>query len=565
MSQVQQLLESAASGWKNMQSDAAKLAAKWEKTGLLEGLRSETDKNNMSLILENQAKQLVVEQSSVGGGAGFGNFSVGTGAEWAGIALPLVRKVFGQIAAKEFVSVQPMNLPSGLVFFLDFQYGTEKTPFALNGSLYGNGNSTQFPFSTTAPGTGGLYGAGRFTYSTNQFSASNLEAFTVATASWSELNYNSDYSASVAAGQIKKFTLSNATSSYLLNMDPDAVRGFVFASGALFTTSSGLQLPEFTTYNYTADTVAFFVTGTTAQVGGVATATGSVWYQKATSMSPYNVGDFEAGNAFAVPNAESSTEIVIPEINIQMQSQAIVAKTKKLKAVWTPEFAQDLNAYQALDAEAEVTNIMSEYISLEIDLEILEMLIEDASAGTEYWSVVNNTVIVPPVSSTTVPTTLASGYYNTQGQWFQTLGTKMQKLSNKIHQLTLRGGANFLVCSPTVATIIESIPGFASNSDGDAAKMEYAFGVQKAGQLNSRYTVYKNPYMTENVILMGFRGTQFLEAGAVFAPYVPLIMTPLIYDPNTFTPRKGLLTRYAKKMLRPEFYGKIYINGLNQL
>ena len=561
MSQVQQLLESAASGWKNMQSDAAKLAAKWEKTGLLEGLRSETEKNNMSLILENQAKQLVVEQSSVGGGAGYGNFSVGQGAEWAGIALPLVRKVFGQIAAKEFVSVQPMNLPSGLVFFLDFQYGTEKTPFALNGSLYGNGNSTQYPFSTTAPGTGGLYGAGRFTYSTNQFSASNLEAFAVASAYWAELNFNSDYSASVAAGQIKKFTLSNATSSYLIGMDPDAVRGFVFASGALFTTSSGLQLPEFTTYNYTANTVAFFVTGTTAQVGGVAIATGSVWYQKATQMSPYNVGDFEAGNAFAVPNAESSTEIVIPEINIQMQSQAIVAKTKKLKAVWTPEFAQDLNTYQALDAEAEVTNIMSEYISLEIDLEILEMLIEDASAGTEYWSVLNNTV----ATATSAPSTSASPFYNTQGQWFQTLGTKMQKLSNKIHQLTLRGGANFLVCSPTVATIIESIPGFASNSDGDAAKMEYAFGVQKAGQLNSRYTVYKNPYMQENTILMGFRGTQFLEAGAVFAPYVPLIMTPLIYDPNTFTPRKGLLTRYAKKMLRPEFYGKIYINGLNQL
>ena len=177
--------------------------------------------------------------------------------------------MFGQIAAKEFVSVQPMNLPSGLVFFLDFQYGTEKTPFALNGSLYGNGNSAQYPFSTTAPGTGGLYGAGRFIYSTNQFSASNLEAFTVASASWAELNFNSDYSASVAAGQIKKFTLSNATSSYLLNMDPDAVRGFVFASGALFTTSSGLQLPEFTNYNYTANTIAFFVTGTTAQVGGV--------------------------------------------------------------------------------------------------------------------------------------------------------------------------------------------------------------------------------------------------------------------------------------------------------
>ena len=168
MSQVQQLFESAASGWKNLQSDAAKLAAKWEVTGLLEGLRSETDKNNMSLILENQAKQLVVEQSSVGGGQGFGAFSPGQGAEWAGIALPLVRKVFGQIAAKEFVSVQPMNLPSGLVFYLDFQYGTEKTPFAVGKSLYGNTGS-EYPFSTPEA-EGGLYGAGRFTYSTNQTS-----------------------------------------------------------------------------------------------------------------------------------------------------------------------------------------------------------------------------------------------------------------------------------------------------------------------------------------------------------------------------------------------------------
>ena len=562
MSQVQQLLESAASGWKNMQSDAAKLAAKWEVTGLLEGLRTETEKNNMSLILENQAKQLVVEQSSVGGGSSYGSFSVGQGSEWAGIALPLVRKVFGQIAAKEFVSVQPMNLPSGLVFFLDFQYGTEKTPFANGGSLYGNSGSAQYPFATAAPGTGGLYGVGRFTYSTNQFSESYANSTTaITTASWADLNYNSDYSASVAAQQIKKIVLSTATTE-LPNFDPDAVRGFVFSSGSLFTTSSGLQLPEFTTYNYTANTITFFVTGTTAQVGGIANADGGViFYQKATAMSPYNVGDFEAGNAFAVPNAESATEIVIPEINIQMQSQAITAKTKKLKAVWTPEFAQDLNAYQALDAEAEVTNIMSEYISLEIDLEILEMLIEDAAAGTEYWSVINNTV----ATANSAPSTLSSGFYNTQGQWFQTLGTKMQKLSNKIHQLTLRGGANFLVCSPTVATIIESIPGFASNSDGSADKMEYAFGVQKAGQLNSRYTVYKNPYMQENTILMGFRGTQFLEAGAVFAPYVPLIMTPLIYDPNTFVPRKGLLTRYAKKMLRPEFYGKIYVSGLTSL
>jgi hypothetical protein len=291
----------------------------------------------------------------------------------------------------------------------------------------------------------------------------------------------------------------------------------------------------------------------------------TVSYSKQGNMSaPYNVGDFEAGNTFAT-DADwdaTRTDISIPEINIGMRSEAIVAKTKKLKAVWTPEFAQDLNAYQALDAEAEVTNIMSEYISLEIDLEILDMLIKDAAAGTEYWSAVNNRQIVG--TETAVSSFGDAGFYNTQGQWFQTLGTKMNKLSNAIHRLTLRGGANFMVVSPTVATVLESIPGFAADNS-DAEKMEYAFGVQKAGSINGRYKVYKNPYMTENAILMGFRGTQFLEAGAVFAPYIPLIMTPLVYDPETFTPRKGLLTRYAKKMLRPEFYGKIYVNGLNTL
>jgi hypothetical protein len=566
MSQLQSLLESSASGWKNLQSDAAKLAAKWEKTGLLEGLETETQKNNMSMILENQAKQLVVETSTNPGASpnGAGAFTVGTGAEWAGVALPLVRKVFGQIAAKEFVSVQPMNLPSGLVFFLDFQYGNTKNPFTQGDSLYGAGGSSQYPFSTLNSNlqpedAGGLYGAGKFTYSTNQFSESiSTSQTTGSVATWDDVNFDSTLSESIANGQVAEI-LINAATSQLPNFDPDAVRGFVPVTGSI--TSANL-LPAYTTYNYTANTITFYVT---ASAAGVIALTGSlgdvqVFYNKATTMSPYQVGDFEANNSYAFPNSLDSTQIAIPQINIQMQSQAIVAKTKKLKAVWTPEFAQDLNAYQALDAEAELTNIMSEYISLEIDLEILDMLIEDAAAGTEYWSAVSNQFYNGTGFEQLTATD--GGYYNTQGQWFQTLGTKMQKLSNRIHQLTLRGGANFMVCSPTVATVLESIPGYSSNSDGDVSKMTYAFGVQKAGAINNRYTVYKNPYMNENTILMGFRGTQFLEAGAVFAPYIPLIMTPLIYDPETFTPRKGLLTRYAKKMLRPEFYGKIYVSGL---
>jgi hypothetical protein len=315
-------------------------------------------------------------------------------------------------------------------------------------------------------------------------------------------------------------------------------------------------LPQFTTLSGTS--LTFLVTASLVGIAFAGAGAGQATVSYSLAPVDNKRGDFEDGNTTL--NTGYNSTIAIPEINVQMQSQAIVAKTKKLKAVWTPEFAQDLNAYQNVDAEAELTSMMSEYVSLEIDLEILDMLIADAAAGTEYWSAINNVTL----DATTAPASTL-GFYNTQGAWFQTLGTKVQKLSNKIHQLTLRGGANFMVVSPTVSTILESIPGYAADVNGQTEKMNYAFGVQKAGQLNGRYKVYKNPYMTENTILVGFRGSQFLETGAVFAPYIPLIMTPLVYDPNTFTPRKGLLTRYAKKMLRPEFYGKIYVSGLNTL
>ncbi len=552
------LLESA-NPYQSLQSDAARLASKWEKTGLLEGL-SGTHKNNMGMILENQAKQLVVESSQTSGGvSGGGTFqsqtSVNVGGQWAGVALPLVRKVFGQIAAQEFVSVQPMNLPSGLVFFLDFQYGSAKSPFSAGGSLYGDKGGNE-PFGNT--NTGGLYGSGRFGYSV-QNTQSVATAALIENAEWDDLNYNGEYSASAAAGD---YQVVYVPTSSLAFADLEGIKGFQLFSGSLSTSVitgsdgsvAGVQLSEFT--KLSGGNIAFVTAD--ADISDTAVL---VNYQ----IQPQDNarGDFEAGNS--TPNTfndQGSPEQVIPEINIQMQSSAIVAKTRKLKAVWTPEFAQDLNAYHALDAEAELTSILSEYISLEIDLEILSMLIESAAAGTENWSAVNNQAITGTGASIALSDL---GFYNSQGQWFQTLGTKIQKLSNIIHQKTLRGGANFMVVSPTVATILESIPGFAANSDGDAAKMSYAFGVQKVGALNDRQKVYKNPYMTANQILLGYRGSQFLESGAVFAPYIPLIMTPLVYDPDTFVPRKGLLTRYAKKMVRPEFYGLINVAGLNTL
>ena len=560
------LLESA-NPYQSLQSDAAKLASKWEKTGLLEGLNG-VSKNNMGMILENQAKQLVVEVSQTGGGAASsGTFQsqnqVNVGGQWAGVALPLVRKVFGQIAAQEFVSVQPMNLPSGLVFYLDFQYGNNKSPFAAGSSLYGNSiDNTSFGNTNE----GGLYGSGRFGYSIQ--STQSAVSFTLnadgefSTATWSDVDFDSAFSASAVGGELYKVAINSSSFGF---PDVEAVKSFQFFSGsnngnAVYLGSGGIQHSAFSTYS--ASKVVFIVPSSSFP-NPASTASAQVVY----NLQPTDQfrGDFEADNTepntqYNVTGSGDETQ-TIPEINIQMQSMAIVAKTRKLKAVWTPEFAQDLNAYHALDAEAELTSILSEYISLEIDLEILSMLMESAAAGVENWAAVNNEAI--PGGGNGTVTDL--GFYNSQGQWFQTLGTKIQKLSNIIHQKTLRGGANFMVVSPTVATILESIPGFAADSDGDAAKMSYAFGVQKVGALNTRQKVYKNPYMTSNQILLGFRGTQFLESGAVFAPYIPLIMTPLVYDPDTFVPRKGLLTRYAKKMVRPEFYGLINIAGLNTL
>ena len=530
--------------------------AKWERTGLLEGLRNETERAGMAQLLENQARQLVKEASQTGTAEG--------SEEWAGVALPLVRRIFAEFAAKEFVSVQPMNLPSGLVFYLDFKYGTaqpgftadQTDPVSTSGHPFASPESDDSLFgvtNTSSDPTGGLYGAGRFGYSINDTSSNAAAATTAsaATAGSGSVNFDSAYTNNLA-----NHTVIYVSTASLVNPDYTAVRSFVLTSGSNLT--AAMNVPAFTKYNASTGRIEFVV-ATTASLNGTTVYT--VQYSK--QPLDYARGDFEDNNPFKGSGASGinqGTDIDIPELNLELQSEPIVAKTRKLKAVWTPEFAQDLNAYHSIDAEAELTSMLSEYVSMEIDLEILDMLIS-AAPTTEYWSAINNEIWTG--TNFTPQTVSNGGFYNTQGGWFQTLGTKLQKVSNKIHQKTLRGGANFLVTSPAVATILESIPGFAADTDG--TKLEFAAGVQKIGAINNRYTVYKNPYMKENIILMGFRGSQFLETGAVFSPYIPLIMTPLVYDPVNFTPRKGVMTRYAKKVVRPEFYGKVYVRGLETL
>ena len=557
---VNSLLE-GANPHKVQQDQSAKLAGKWAKSGLLEGISSSTEKNNMAMLLENQAKQLVNESNSTSGGAGSSAFSSGTGESWAGVALPLVRRVFGEIVAKDLVSVQPMNLPAGLIFYLDFQYGNTNGGKAANESLYG---ATDDLKRTEGAFDQGLYGAGEFGYSMNSVNGTAVAVVTASAELSGILNGDMDFSASQAGLFGTNLALASGKIS-LLKIQTSSISGFDAEGVRAFTVSSSdagmTHFPQFTRLN--GGDIEFVVKKSTPTT---ALGTCTITYQK----GPDNInqaGDFEDRTA---SDAANNSGLVIPEINVQLRSDTVAAKTRKLKAQWTPEFAQDLNAYHSIDAEAELTSILSEYISMEIDLEILDMLIRNADT-VEGWSA-KVAQDVTMSSNNTEGGTLAvtnssaqrdEGVYYTKMSWFQTLGIKLQKVSNLIHQKTLRGGANFMVISPKVSTILESIPGFSADSSGDDNK--YAMGVQKVGSMNSRYTVYKNPYMTENVILMGYKGSQFLETGAVFAPYIPLIMTPLVYDPTSFTPRKGIMTRYAKKMVRPDFYGKVYIQDLNSL
>ncbi len=548
MSEKFKSVESLMDGYnpqRQLLEQTRKLVKKWEPTGLLEGMDKEHEINGMAVLLENQARQLIDEASRTGTSA--------NSEEWSGVALPLVRRIFGELAAQEFVSVQPMNLPSGLIFYLDFKYGTAQTDnHTNNADVFGN-------TSGSGDASGGLYGAGKFGYSINDVDSSTLDigaavgssAFTTASVSWQDVNFEPDLSASAALGHeadngLVKITVSNDA---IASFDEDGVRAFSVSG-------SGIDAfyPAHTSVNAAKTQVSFIALKSKA---GNPDKIVVSFHKKAANN--YTRGDFEA-SAGAI-DANPETDIDIPELDIALKSIPIIAKTRKLKAVWTPELAQDLNAYHSVDAEAELTALLSEYISMEIDLEILDMLYAGATAKTERWSA----RVGYEYDSATSLFAQSSGESNayTKGEWFQTLGNKIQAVSNAIHQKTLRGGANFLVVSPETATIIESIPGYAADTTGEATEKSFAMGVQKVGALNNRYTVYKNPYALDNVILAGFRGSNFLETGAVYAPYVPLIMTPLVYDPKNFTPRKGVMTRYAKKMVRSEFYGKIVVADVN--
>jgi len=250
----------------------------------------------------------------------------------------------------------------------------------------------------------------------------------------------------------------------------------------------------------------------------------------------------------------------IPEINIKVDSIAVSAVTKKLKARWTPELGQDLNAYHNLDAEVELTSILSEQIALEIDQEILNDLIQGAKAGTQYWSRSPGLFVDRETGAELGASSAAPDFTGTVSEWYETLVEAINDVSAKIHRKTLRGGANFCVTSPEVANILEFTSGFRANITADENKG--TIGAVNVGSISKKFDLYVDPYFPRNLILVGRKGSSFLESGYVYAPYVPLQVTPTIFGEDDFTPRKGVMTRYAKQMVKPDMYGLVVVRGI---
>ena len=545
---------------RDLSKEGAALLSKWEKTGLLEGLNDERTKHGMASLLENQAKELLREASSM---------QTGDVEGFASVAFPIVRRVFGGLIANDLVSVQPMSLPSGLIFFLDFTYTNSRLDYASESSVYGGG-------VVGSQITGGISlsdnEAEQSFYALNNGYSSPTASLTITTTATISDGLVGGLSSGVAAGlEISKEVRWDAD----LALD-DAV---AFCDIDLTSTQMNVRdLVTITLFNASGDPLLNQVRRLTREISPKvyrvfvslpkpALASDAVSQLQSATRVDFviddNFANVGAGSIGAVVGATEwglEGEAGIPEIDIKVDSIAVTAKTKKLKAKWTPELAQDLNAYHNLDAEVELTSILSEHIALELDQEILEDLVKGATAGTLYWSR-NPGEFVNRQTGVSITSTFGPpDFTGNVSEWYETLAETINDVSAQIHRKTLRGGANFIVCSPEVANLLEFTAGFrgAVTHDDDRGQV----GAVKVGSLSKKFDVYVDPYFPRNVVLCGRKGSSFLESGYVYAPYVPLQMTPTIFGTEDFVPRKGVMTRYAKKMVRPDMYGLVIVTNL---
>jgi hypothetical protein len=622
-------------------AERARLVEKWSRTGLLRGLDGHK-RETMSQLLENQAAQVLKEVGNSLSTGGANLASSGQIQGFTNIAFPIVRRVFGGLVANELVSIQPMSLPSGLIFYLDYTYGNNVGGDAglqltgangVNEATYGAGqsiynNPVGKGIQSGSLATGGFYDLVNIGYTKVHMSG---------TVSGSNLNvgaFNGPNGGFVVGGFIEASSDFSGTNARFLNFDPqldvDLANGSewiqfvhldVSAIQATIPNGDFLAIEQISIFSFRTNNGAVAwgpnyqsgngvlnlrrlnkrgntspsplgtggsftpapLNGTQVQLVISVTVNGSAPSLSATGTGVDNfvsmaltdqlTVETDDGATLTIPSFESDFSTnptpAIPEIDIKIESIAITATTRKLRARWSPELAQDLNAYHSMDAEVELTSILSEQIALEIDREILNDLVTQANGSNMYWSRAPgkfvNKLTGQPVS---LNTSLSIGpqFTGTVREWYETLVETIIDVANTIHRKTLRGSANFMVTSPDVATILEASvlykPKFSIDGEGQVGS-PFTIGAEAIGTLSNRFTVYKDPYFPRNRILVGYKGGSYLETGYVYSPYVPLIVTPTIFAPEDFTPRKGVMTRYGKKMVRSDFYGTVTVMDIN--
>ena len=594
---------------RDLRKEGAALVSKWEKTGLLEGLGDDRTKDNMSRLLENQAKELLREASTMAAGDVEG---------FAAVAFPIVRRVFGGLLANDLVSVQPMSLPSGLIFFLDFTKSNGRLGNVADDSVYGGrvvgqqitggvdltGRSNETSFYSlnngySSPVSGGICQVGE---TITRVASGAIDAageyqhmavddgntdLTVA-----EVREILKYDPDLASGT-GLFVFRTSVSDHLPQLNIDNYVGIALQSSegvplqgtaAQYGLTQQRRLSSFLAADASRDAIYLVVTVTgtvdyeTADQEGIKEASGQlanvITYLQHPTADNFATGLGNPGSVAGTANwlLESGVSTVsgsfdddlgaIPEIDIKVDSVAVTAVTKKLRAKWSPELGQDLNAYHNLDAEVELTGILSEQVALEIDREILEDLVKRATAGTLHWSRQPGKFLNRETGAALEEASSSTGYpefTGTVSEWYETLIETINDVSARIHRKTLRGGANFIVCSPEVANLLEFTAGFRASVSVDS---NGTAGAVNVGSISKKFDVYVDPYFRRNVVLVGRKGASFLESGYVYAPYVPLQVTPTIFGTEDFAPRKGVLTRYAKKMVRPDMYGLVICHDL---
>ena len=547
---------------------------KWDKLGFLDGLKGHM-RENVAQLYENQASHLINEASSADGSGSFET-----------VVFPIVRRVFSKLLANDIVSVQAMNLPIGKLFYFVPMIqkggngaGSHRQPFGAPGNSdgvnagYGADGYSKDLYDQFYEGeVPNSDPAGLFDYSKGEYSAIT-KAMVNYVWSGSDLveSDGTNYTGNVRSVIVALSGFSSAGAGKLIGPDGQEMDTEDFLASLEVSSSAGYWNFNVVTQKYGKGIVQYgseqgttFYSGSYPGPGGsydnVCDAAGIIYLSVdtstpaafgSTSTDGYTGTTFAAEPAFSAHYRVYKTlefEDAIGEVSFDLQSVTVSVTERKLRAQWSPELAQDVSAFHNIDAEAELTALLSEQVAAEIDREILRDLRKGAAWSLRWdyngWKRVSN----------------GSVNYN-QKDWNQTLITAINQLSAQIHKSTLRGGANWIVCSSEISAIFDDLEYFhVSNAAPD--QDQYNMGIERVGTLSGRYQVYRDPYFPPNQLLIGHKGSSLLDTGYVYAPYVPLQLTPTMYNPFNFTPIKGIMTRYAKKMVNNRFYGVIKVDGV---